>query len=110
MVPAAHRLHPSPARRDPRPHLRRSEVRSALVHKGQVDSSKLHKLRSGEDKVSAEKVVALAIDVCAKLIWEILRRQDIPDWAHFDIVEHSEPDGGLDRASEATHRAADSGE
>ncbi len=86
------------------------EVRSALVHKGQVDSSKLHKLRSGEDKVSAEKVVALAIDVCAKLIWEILRRQDIPDWAHFDIVEHSEPDGGLDRASEATHRAADSGE
>jgi hypothetical protein len=64
------------------------EVRSALVHKGHVDSSMSLRLRQGEAKVSAENVVALAIGVCAKLIWTVLRRQNIPVWTSFDIAEH----------------------
>lgn len=65
------------------------EVRSSLVHQGHVDRSKSLKLRKGEAGVAADKVVALAIDVCAKLIATILRRQDIPVWTSFDVAEHT---------------------
>ncbi|AKJ68439.1 hypothetical protein ABW99_09640 [Pandoraea thiooxydans] len=65
------------------------EVRSAVVHKGHVDPSMSLRLRQGEAKVSAESVVALAMEVCAKLIWTILRRQNIPVWTSFDVAEHT---------------------
>lgn len=68
------------------------EVRSALVHQGHVDMSKKYRLRQGEEKVPADNVVALAIGVCADLIWEIFRRKDIPVWTSFDIAEHTGTD------------------
>lgn len=62
------------------------EVRSALVHKGKVDPSKLFTIQHVEAKVSADEVVALAIDVCTNLIWTILRRKEIPVWTSFDVA------------------------
>lgn len=63
------------------------DVRSGLVHTGHVDASKPIRLRPGESKVPVDEVVALAIDLCADLIWIILRRRKIPNWPIFDVAE-----------------------
>ena len=63
------------------------DVRSALVHTGQVNMLKLYSISNDEPKVAAETIVALAIDICADLVWKILERKDgnIPKWSSFDI-------------------------
>ena len=68
--------------------VRMYDVRSTLVHTGQVNPSKRYSISNDEPKVSAEVIVAFAIDICADLVWKILQRKDgnIPKWSSFDIL------------------------